>query len=119
MGKFSRDKGNRWQRVCKQAGLDAGIPAEINYGQSAQGGWDITIPHFGIECKHWKDWESARWTTAIKQVFKAVDGTDMRPALAVKFDRKEPMYVVFMYGSEFWEFADEYRQVQELIFTGD
>lgn len=93
MGKFSRDKGSRFELwLCSQIDDHLGFKPRRNLSQyQSKGQADIIIPCFSIEAKsyakgytHKPDW----WRQTVQEA------GDLEPVLIYKYDYQEPRAVV-------------------------
>ena len=91
MSKSQRDKGASFEReTCSLLNDELGVDVGRNLGQSRDGGDDITLGKYRIECKRRASIALYEWW---EQVNKAANVGEI-PVLAIRADRKERLWVI-------------------------
>jgi len=91
MSKSQRDKGAAFEReTCSLLNDELGVDVGRNLGQSRDGGDDITLGKYRIECKRRASIALYEWW---EQVNKAAKVGEI-PVLAIRADRKERLWVI-------------------------
>jgi len=91
MGKSQRIKGSVYERdVCHAIEDATGIKVNRNIGQSRDGGDDITLPPYRIECKRRASISTYVW---MDQCAKSCGPTDV-PVVIARGDGRESLVVM-------------------------
>lgn len=103
MSAYQRNRGAGFEReIAADLSADWGVKIKRNIGQARDGGDDITVPPFRIECKRRKGIAVYEW---LDQCVKACNGDGDIPVVIAKADRREP--IVVMRYSDFKKLARE------------
>lgn len=101
MGKMQRTKGAAFEREVVRDLINLGYDeARRNLEQVREGGGDINLPGFLLECKRYANIAVYKWLEQAKTAAKP----EQTPVVVARADRKEP--IVILYWNDFREMMD-------------
>ena len=91
MGKMARDKGSTFERdIANDLTAHWGVKIKRNIGQARDGGDDITVPPFRIECKRYAKIAVYKW---LHQCMAACKPGDL-PVVIARADNEEAIVIM-------------------------
>ena len=91
MSKYQRTKGHNFEReTAKDLGLALGVAVKRNIGQARDGGDDITIPPFRIECKIRAKIAVYKWMEQVQAALKE----NQIPVIILRADQQKPLVLI-------------------------